>query len=168
MRPYQFAAAIMSLSAATVFSASASAADLPNAIAAKGETVVLDVQAQGAQIYECKAAQPGAQPSWQFREPIASLFEDGKTIGRHYAGPTWEIGGGAIVGKVAANSPGASPTDIAWLKLEVTAHRGDGPLKDITTVQRINTKGGVLKGDCRQPGDLRAEAYSAEYVFLKK
>ncbi len=48
----------------------ASAAELPEAIAAKGETVVLQVHAEGAQIYECKA-QDGGQLSWQFREPRA-------------------------------------------------------------------------------------------------
>jgi hypothetical protein len=50
----------------------------------------------------------------------------------------------------------------------VTEHRGEGPLKDVSTMQRIDTKGGVLKGACSQPGDLRAVPYSAEYVFLKK
>ena len=29
--------------------------------------------------------------TWAFREPIATLFQDGKTVGRHYAGPTWEV-----------------------------------------------------------------------------
>src|SRR5216684_303085 len=40
----------------------ASAAELPEAIAAKGETVVLQVHAEGAQIYECRAAQGGGSP----------------------------------------------------------------------------------------------------------
>ena len=48
--------------------------------------------------------------AWAFREPIATLFQDGKTVGRHYAGPTWELSdGSAVVGKVAASAPGATP-----------------------------------------------------------
>ena len=86
----------------------AAAAEIPEAIAAKGEMLVLQVHAEGAQIYECKANVGGKLP-WQFREPIASLFSDGKTAGRHYAGPTWEIDGGAIVAKGSGRVPGTTP-----------------------------------------------------------
>jgi Protein of unknown function (DUF3455) len=145
----------------------ASAADLPDGIAAKGEAVVLQVHAVGAQIYECKA-DAGGRLAWQFREPIASLFRGGKTVGRHYAGPTWEIEGSSVVGKGAAHAPGATAKDIPWLKLDVADKRGDGPLKDVTTVQRINTAGGNLEGGCEEAGNLRAEPYVAEYIFLKR
>ena len=63
----------------------AAAAEIPDAIAAKGEMLVLQVHAEGAQIYECKA-DAGGKLAWQFREPIASLFSDGKTAGRHGRG----------------------------------------------------------------------------------
>jgi hypothetical protein len=141
---------------------------LPDAIAAPGETVVLTVHAEGAQVYECKAAADG-KLAWAFREPIATLFADGKTIGRHYAGPNWEhIDGSAVVGKVSANAPGATADDIAWLKLQVTASRGSGVLSGVTTVQRINTKGGKLEGACEKVGSFKSAPYSADYVFLKK
>jgi hypothetical protein len=145
----------------------ATAAELAEAIAAKGETVVLQVHAAGAQIYECKADASG-RTSWQFREPIASLFRDGKTVGRHYAGPTWQIDESSIVGKVVGCAPGATTKDVPWLKLDVSDRHGDGPLKDVTTVQRINTAGGNLEGACQKGGELRAELYTADYIFLKK
>jgi hypothetical protein len=141
---------------------------LPDAIAAPGETVVLTVHAEGAQVYECKAGADG-KLAWAFREPIATLFVDGKTIGRHYAGPNWEHSdGSAVVGKAAGNAPGATSDDIAWLKLQVTASRGSGVLTGVTTVQRINTKGGKLDGPCDKAGTFKSAPYSAEYVFLKK
>ena len=143
------------------------AADIPEAIAVKGETVVLQVHAAGAQIYECKA-DPSGKMAWQFREPIASLFLDGKTVGRHYAGPSWEVQGSVVVGKAVGKAPGATAKDVAWLKLEVTDQHGDGPLKGVTTVQRIATAGGNLEGSCDKAGDLRAEPYAADYIFLKK
>jgi len=145
----------------------AASAEVPDAIAAKGESSILQVHAEGAQIYECKADSSG-KLTWQFREPIASLFNEAKTIGRHYAGPTWEIEGGAIVAKVAGRAPGTSSKDIPWLKLDVTEHRGAGPLKDVTTVQRMNTKGGNTEGACQKAGELHSEPYSADYVFLRK
>jgi Protein of unknown function (DUF3455) len=115
---------------------------LPAAIAAPGETVVLAVHAEGAQVYECKAGADG-KLAWAFREPIATLFADGKTVGRHYAGPNWEHSdGSAAVGKAVGNAPGASGSDIPWLKLDVISHRGSGILEGVTTVQRLNTMGG--------------------------
>lgn len=142
--------------------------EVPDAIAARGEAVVSQLHAEGAQIYECKA-DPAGKLSWQFREPIASLFRDGKTVGRHYAGPNWEdADGSAIVAKVAARAPGAGPKDIPLLKLEVTERRGSGALSPVTTVQRINTKGGVAEGACEKAGDLLSVPYSADYVFLRK
>lgn len=145
------------------------AAEVPDAVAAKGETAVLQVHAQGAQIYECKAGASGGGMTWQFREPVASLFEAGKTVGRHYAGPTWEhADGSAVVAKAAGRASGASAKDIPLLKLEVTDRRGAGVLKDVSTVQRLDTKGGVLEGSCNKAGELMSVPYSAEYVFLRK
>ena len=151
-----------------LISASAAEKPLPAAIAAPGETIVLSVHAEGAQVYECKAGADG-KLAWAFREPIATLIVDGKTVGRHYAGPNWEHSdGSAVVGKVIGNAPGATANDIAWLKLEVTSHRGSGVLSGATTVQRINTQGGKLEGTCDKTGSFKSAPYSAEYVFLRK
>src|SRR5580704_15236680 len=123
---------------------SAAETPLPAAIAAPGETVVLTAHAEGAQIYECKAGTDG-KLAWAFREPIATLLVDSKTVGRHYAGPNWEYSdGSAVTGKVTGNAPGAAPNDIPWLKLGVVSQRGSGTLTGVTTVQRINTSGGKL------------------------
>jgi len=141
---------------------------VPDAIAAPGETIVLTLHAQGAQVYECKAGADG-KLSWAFREPIATLLLDGKTVGRHYTGPNWEhIDGSAVVGKAVGNAPGTTPKDIPWLKLEVTSHRGSGILSGVTTVQRINTQGGKLDGACEAAGKFQSAPYSADYVFLRK
>src|SRR5882724_12934663 len=103
----------------TLVSAPATETPLPDAIATPGETVVLTVHAEGAQVYECKAGADG-KLGWTFREPIATLMADGKTVGHHYAGPNWEHSdGSAVVGKVTASVPGTTPNDIPWLKLDV-------------------------------------------------
>src|ERR1700676_2315567 len=148
----------------TLASAFAAETPLPEAIAAPGEAVVLSVHAEGAQVYECKAGADG-KLAWAFREPIATLLADGKTVGRHYAGPNWEHSdGSAVVGKVAGSAPGATPGDIAWLKLGVISQRGSGILSGVTTVQRIDTRGGKLDGACDKAGAFRSAPYSAEYV----
>jgi len=107
-----------------------------------------------------------SSPGW-FREPIATLLLDDKTVGRHYAGPTWEHGdGSAVTGNAVGNAPGATVNDIPWLKLDVVNRRGSGTLADVTTVQRINSHGGAAQGACDQAGAFRSVPYSADYVFL--
>jgi Protein of unknown function (DUF3455) len=143
-------------------------AQLPDTIAAPGETVVATIHAEGAQVYECKA-DAGGKLGWQFREPIATLLLDGKTVGRHYAGPNWEHGdGSAVAAKVAGRAPGATPGDIPLLKLEVTERRGSGVLSGVTTVQRLNTRGGAAEGACDKAGAYLSIPYAADYVFLRK
>ena len=160
--------AVPCLLLAAMIGPAGAAEPLPAAIAAPGETVVLSVHAEGAQVYDCKAGTDG-KLAWAFREPVATLLAEGKTVGRHYAGPNWELGdSSAVVGKAIGNEPGATAADIPWLKLEVASRRGSGVLTPVTTVQRINTHGGKLDGACDKAGEFKSAPYSAEYVFLKK
>jgi hypothetical protein len=141
---------------------------LPAAIAAPGETVILKVHAIGLQLYDCKANTDG-KLVWTFTAPQATLTADSKVVGHHGAGPSWELtDGSGITGKAIGNAPGMNAGDVPWLKLDVTEHKGTGQLSDVTTVQRINTIGGVLKDSCDHAGAGRGMPYSADYVFLRK
>ncbi len=151
---------------AGILTAGAALADMPAEIAAPGLTAILTVHAEGAQIYECKAGEDG-KLAWTFREPTATLIRDGSTVGRHYAGPNWDhADGSGVTGKVAGKAPAPGGADIPWLRLDVTAHRGDGVLAAATSIQRINTAGGALSGACAMAGAFRNVPYSADYVFL--
>ena len=166
MRMYGRRLALSVLAAAA--GTGAASAQVPAAIAVPGEAAVVTLHAEGAQVYECKAGSDG-KLAWAFREPIATLVLDGKTVGRHYAGPNWEhMDGSAVVGKAVGNAPGKSASDIPWLKLEVTANRGSGAFSGISTVQRINTAGGVFTGACDKAGAFHSAPYAADYVFLRK
>jgi hypothetical protein len=147
---------------------SIASAQAPDAIAAPGEPLVATVHAQGAQVYEC-ALDPSGKLAWQFREPIATLLVEGKTVGRHYAGPIWEWSdGSAIVAKVSGRASGATAADIPLLKLGVVSRRGmGGLLSEVATIQRLNTKGGVAQGPCETAGLLLSVPYSADYAFYK-
>jgi hypothetical protein len=140
----------------------------PEGIAVPGSRAVLTAHAAGAQIYEC-AADASGQLRWRFREPIATLVVEGRTVGRHFAGPTWQLTDGSLVtGKVTGTSPGATGGDIPWLRLEVAAGQGSGQFAEVVAVQRIATRGGTLAGTCDAPGALRPVPYSADYLFLAK
>jgi hypothetical protein len=162
----------VALRAAILFATQA-LAQVPPAIAEGDGTAIVTLHAAGAQIYECKP-DSGNKPegwalTWQFREPIATLVFNGTSIGRHYAGPNWDhADGSGVKGRVVGSTPGATPNDIPWLKIETVEHRGSGILSDVTTVQRINTKGGVVQGSCQRAGSYVSVPYSADYVFQRK
>jgi hypothetical protein len=67
-------------------------AQIPAALVTRAGAVIATFHAEGAQIYQCKPdtekypSEPRAL-AWQFREPIATLIVDGKSIGWHSAGP---------------------------------------------------------------------------------
>ncbi|MGY2377567.1 DUF3455 domain-containing protein [Pseudomonas sp. SDO524_S393] len=144
----------------------AQAQDLPEPANGAAKKVLMTVQASGVQVYTC-AKDSNGQPAWQFREPLATLMINGKTVGRHFAGPTWQLDDrSAVVGKVIAQAPGDSAGDIALLRLNVVAHQGPGGLAQVVTVERLHTLGGVFSGSCAQLGDLHLEPYSADYRFL--
>jgi Protein of unknown function (DUF3455) len=153
--------------AAAVLLQAPAGAEIPDQIAS-AETPVATIQAQGAQVYECKADANG-RLEWQFREPIASLFVGGKTVGRHFAGPTWELTDGSkVIGKVVGQAPGATGMDIPLLKLDAVPQRDSGMLAGVTTIQRLNTLGGAAHGRCLAAGEMLSVAYSADYAFLRK
>jgi hypothetical protein len=146
----------------------AAAAEAPDPIAAPGEMLVATVQAAGAQVYECKFDTAG-NLIWQFREPIATLLVEGQTVGRHYAGPYWEMAdGSAVSAKVSGRAPGASAADIPLLRLAVASRHGEGQLAGVTTIQRINTRGGVAEGACDRFETLLSVPYTADYAFYRK
>lgn len=168
---HPFAAGAMALSMTTAVSAmdvpSSYADDGRTTVAASSGHVVRAVHAVGAQIYECKPDGHGSL-AWDFREPIATLLKDGETVGRHFAGPSWQMADGSlVVGKVIAEAAGGGAGDVPWLKLAVKRHAGRGILSRVSIVQRIATVGGNRTGPCPSEGTLAAEPYEADYVFSR-
>jgi hypothetical protein len=140
---------------------------LPDAISVKGGVTVATVQGMGAQIYACTKSAKGTL-EWSFREPIAVLLQDGNTIGRHFVGPTWEFGDGThVTAKPEGKAPGATPSDVAWLRLLITEPAKSGLASDATKILRIVTKGGAYSGACSKEGELHLEPYAATYIFVK-
>ena len=86
------------VSAAVVLAAAAGAAQaaepgIPTDIQIpEGNKLYLEVHATGVQIYDCVAVAGGY--AWSAATPRAELYGDnGKLIGIHYGGPTWEAQG---------------------------------------------------------------------------
>jgi hypothetical protein len=133
-----------------------------------GEQLLLRVHAKGDQVYICKEGATGF--SWGLKAPDAQLFDkDGKPFGKHFAGPSWEANDGSrITGKAVANVPSPDADSIPWLLVNIVSHEGTGVLSRVTSIQRLNTKGGKTPtSGCDSPhaGQEVRVPYSADYLF---
>ena len=122
-------------------------------------------RATGFQIYVCRPDADG-KPAWTLKAPEAELFdEQGKSIGKHFGGPTWQLNDGSqITGKMAAKADAPDPKAIPWLLVTVTGHSGSGKLSGVTSIQRVNTVGGLATGGSRN-AQRRAGKWSSRAVI---
>jgi hypothetical protein len=132
------------------------------------QKLVFELVGKGDQIYVCKA--DGGQFSWALKAPEARLFDkDGKAFGKHFAGPSWEANDGSrVTGKAVANVASPDADSIPWLLVNVIGHEGEGVMSRVTTIQRLQTKGGKAPAsgcDAGHVGEEVRRAYSAEYLF---
>jgi Protein of unknown function (DUF3455) len=146
--------------------------------------------ATGVQIYTCNGA-----GSWGSSVPRADLVDDnGKLIVKHSQGPTWTaVPDGSAVSLVPGQkptpavspAPGQKPTpadspadnpaptrDIPWLLVPVgPASTTPGVLTGTTSIQRINTQGGIHPPDAECNAQTNQKAvevpYKADYYFWK-
>ena len=146
--------------------------DVPEKIQAPaGEQVVLSAHGSGSQIYVCQAA-PDGKAAWSLKAPDADLLDSqGAVIGHHSGGPSWKYKDGSeITGKAIARMNAPYSASIQWLLVSVIQHSGKkGLFSHVTSVQRINTQGGMPPpdADCNT-SKLNAEVkspYSADYYF---
>lgn len=132
---------------------------------APNERLALEAFGSGVQIYECAS---GGQ--WVLKAPQAELADrDGRKIGTHYAGPTWEASDGSkVVGRVKARENGRGAQDIAWLLLTAASASGSGTLGRTSSIQRMDTVGGAAPAGACRSGDEARVPYRATYYFYRR
>jgi Protein of unknown function (DUF3455) len=137
------------------------------------ESLAMILAAKGVQIYECRAKKDQAgQFEWAFVAPEADLFDArGNKSGKHYAGPHWEAPDGSkIAGTVKERADAPAASAIPWLLLSAkSVGRPDGAFSKVTSIQRVNTVGGVApQSGCSQAvvGTTARVDYAADYYFF--
>jgi len=149
--------------------AAAARADQAAVAAPQGAARLLQVTADGVQIYVCKATDKGRE--WVFQAPEASLFDErGRQIGTHFGGPTWKLSdGSAVVGEVIGKADAPEAGAIPWLLLRAKHHDGDGVLSTAAYIRRVETRGGAAptaKCDEDHVSEQARMHYSATYEFF--
>jgi hypothetical protein len=164
-----FAYAALLAATSTCLSRPVTAQQIPQQIRPPAnEQLLVQVHAKGDQIYSCKG--DGAQFSWALKAPDAQLFDkNGKTFGKHFAGPSWEANDGSrVTGKAVANAPSPDADSIPWLLVNILSHEGTGVLSRATSIQRVNTKGGKAPAsgcDASHTAQELRVPYEADYLF---
>ncbi len=128
-----------------------------------GEHLLVHAHASGQQIYTCDGSK------WILSGPDAQLFDEaGRNVGSHFAGPTWQWSDGSRVTARPIASATPDPESIPWLLLTATGHTGDGAMKNVSSIQRLQTKGGKAPANGCEESHKGAQArvsYAADYFF---
>jgi hypothetical protein len=136
------------------------------------ESLTMIVPAKGVQIYECRARKDRVgEYEWAFVAPEAELFDTrGNRTGRHYAGPHWESADGSkVLGTVKERADAPVADAIPWLLLAAKSVGSEGSFSKVTSIQRVNTVGGVApQAGCSQAtvGAAARINYTADYYFF--
>jgi Protein of unknown function (DUF3455) len=144
---------------------------VPEAIkASTTEKYAFALPAKGVQIYECKAGADG-KFSWAFVAPEAELLDlQGKRVGKHYGGPTWELDDGSkTVGTVKQRADAPVKGAIPWLLLSAKHSGKVGQFSPVTSLQRVNTIGGVAPETAcvaGNAGTIAKTPYTADYYYF--
>lgn len=140
--------------------------------AGDGEVLRARASARGTQNYECQPTgrDSGDAYAWKLLGPEAELTgEGGKHLGRHYAGPTWESEDGSkVVGEVKAKAEAPDGKSVPWLLMRAKTTSGAGVFAGVTSVQRVDTEGGMAPAagcDAAHAGARENAAYRATYLF---
>lgn len=142
----------------------------PQMRAGGNEAPAFMLRASGTHVYECRAVQGGF--SWTFLNPDATLFEGTRSIATHVTPSMWESSTdrSSASGRVAATQA-AGPGNLPWT-LWRTQSSGDGGIfSGVTSVQRVNTAGGVAPaagcGDTNLGSETRSN-FTADFYFYKR
>jgi len=123
--------------------------------------LLLQAVGSGDQVYAC------VNGSWALKAPDAKLLnQEGSVIGRHFAGPTWQLNDGSWVkGKAVAKQVAPDPTAVPWLLLESVG--GTGRLAAVRFIQRTETRGGNAPDVICSQGAMLRVPYTATYSFYE-
>jgi hypothetical protein len=129
-----------------------------------GATLLLEAKGDGMQIYTC------TDSKWTLKAPDAKLLDaQGEVIGKHFAGPTWQLTDGSEVkGKAIANQPSPDAASVPWLLIQAVPATGKGKFADVSYIRRTETHGGAAwKGTCTDGSETKVP-YTATYTFYTK
>jgi Protein of unknown function (DUF3455) len=169
-RSFPIILCLLALSHTTLACSAQSPATPANLETSANQELAITLTGRGVQVYKCATATNAANKyEWTLKGPEADLFDaDGRKVGRHYAGPTWELDDGSkVIGRVKTKVDAPDGKGIPWLLLDVV-QAGGAKLGKVQSIQRIETVGGKAPAEPTDAKNLGKEVrveYSATYKF---
>jgi hypothetical protein len=155
----------------TMLGGAALSPDTPASIETPADqALAFTLAGRGVQIYKCSPVPDVPNKfEWVLKGPEADLFDaHGLKVGRHFAGPTWELNdGGKVMGRVKAKVDAPDGKSIPWLLLDAVQTSGT-VMGKVQYIQRTDTVGGKTPADPADASYLDQEKrveYSATYKF---
>lgn len=146
----------------------------PASLMPAGEREVERFATRGVRTYECRAKQ--ADPSsavWAYTGAESDLLDaQGKPVGRHTFPPAvWELTDGSKLtgGEVRARVSAPESNSDPWILVSTRSTGGEGRLSKVTSLQRLNTFGGVAPAtgcDTKSIGSKQRVSFTADFVFF--
>jgi Protein of unknown function (DUF3455) len=140
-----------------------------------GERQVDRVASRGMQTYECRA-KPGhaSRPEWVYVSSETELLDgQGQSVGTHtFPPPVWDAHDGSrFSGTIKARAPAPQAGAAPWLLISARSIGGEGRFSKITSLQRVNTEGGVVptrRCDVTTVGAKERVALISEFILFSK
>lgn len=130
------------------------------------------LSADGVQVYQCQAVPADTNAyAWFLVAPDATLSDGTGSVARLASPNHWnslhDLSG---VSAVPLRMQAAGATNLPWELLHAVPDGSPGMFAGVTSIQRVNTRGGVPPaGGCDEThvGDQARVAFSADYYFYK-
>ena len=167
--PYPFFAAV-----GCALAAVAPPAGITSAITAPAdEEAAFVLHGEGTHSFECRplASDPN-RFAWAFAKPDITLYDAGRAVARHASENTWEATGdrSSVSGAPRARQEGGS-SSLPWLLFRTQSTPDAGLFAGVTSVQRVNTAGGVAPDagcDASNVGKEARVTVAADYYFYRR
>lgn len=136
------------------------------------EAPAFSLTADGVQVYQCQAVPADSNTyAWFLVAPDATLSDGTGTVARLASPDHWnslqDLSG---VSAVPLRMQSAGAANLPWELLHAVPDGGPGMFAGVTSIQRVNTSGGVApSGGCDEThvGDEARVAFTADYYFYK-
>ena len=169
MKPATLASALL-LAAAPALAAVTPPAVPPRLQPSAGEEAAFALSATGVHVYECRPTGNG-RFMWTFTNPDATLTDGAVSRAVQRAPNSFESSDDrSSTTSVVRSSASAGADNLPWLLLAARSPSGAGLFSGVTSVQRVNTSGGVAPRDgcdASTAGTQTRVAFSADYYFYK-
>jgi len=137
------------------------------------EEAAFMLRGEGTHSFECRPLPTDPSKfAWAFGAPKVTLYDAGRPVARHAAENTWEATGdrSSVSGAIRARQDGGSAS-LPWLLYRAQSTPDAGLFADVSSVQRVNTLGGVapeIGCDASNAGKEASVVVAADYYFYRK